>query len=119
MEEEFAKKVLDFLAQKAGKDSCDYDVLELHDCYVYGIFIEESVEDSYFTYHFSTGSVDYTQFEASTPVFKRPYTKFLKMILDFSKSNETVYYDFWNNGIFLKPGMTLEKILIEMDLEGL
>ena len=121
MNDEFAKCVLDFLAQKAGKNSVGFSTWRLYSGEVeYEFFVECGVEDLFRRQPLKLQGRGNIVGISNDDHGEKPYAILLKHLLDFSKQGLAVCYEeFYDDGVFLEANTTLEKILVEMDLEGL
>lgn len=122
MTDEFAKHVLDFLAQKAGKDySVEFSTYRLPSKEIeYSFFVRCGVEDLCQTQPLKLQGSGNIVGISNDGHGEKPYTTLLKQLLDFSKEGLVICYgEFYDDNVFLEANTTLEKILVEMDLEGL
>ena len=120
MTDEFAKYVLDFLAQKAGKDSVGFSTWRRSSGEIeYAFFVDCGVEDLYRIQPLKLQGKGSIVGMSNDDNYEKPYATLLKHLLDFSKNGHIIYYGEFYDGVFLEANMTLEKIYVEMDLEGL
>jgi len=121
MTDEFAKHVLDFLAQKAGKDSVEFSTCRLYSGEIeYSFFVSCGVEDLYQIQPLKLQGSGNLVGRSNDGHCEKPYATLLKKLLDFSKKGLVICYgEFYDDNVFLEANTTLEKILVEMDLEGL
>lgn len=121
MNDEFAKYVLDFLAQKVGKDSIGFSTCRLYSGEIeYSFFVRCGVEDLCQALPLKLQGSGNIVGRSNDDHCEKPYATLLKHLLDFSKKGLVIYYgEFYDDNVFLEANTTLEKILVEMDLEGL
>ena len=121
MTSEFAKHVLDFLAQKAGEAYVwynYYDVPGVEDKYCYDFYVKNNEDHILSLYFNDNGTFKSIMLSKQPKLHIKPYVWLLNTMLKYSQQNkEIIYYNRQSDAnVFLKPKTTLEQILIEMDL---
>ena len=123
MTSEFAKRVLDFLAQKAGKACVLYDIddrFSIRSRYYYDFYVKDHANYILPLYFDDNGRFKSITLDDPSKLHVKPYVWLLKTMLKHSQQNKEIICFNHSSGInvFLKPKTTLEQILVEMDLIG-